>query len=127
VKKKWLPISGGACAIAILVYVGYGLYYGMVGGGATKEDRAKLDCKALGTAISTYVVKNGKFPESLQALAQRQPSGDDALIEEKSLIDPWGRPYHYDPDQRHETTDRPLIWSDGPNADDPHSKISNWD
>jgi type II secretory pathway pseudopilin PulG len=126
VKKKWLSISAGVFVIAGLLYVVLVAVSSQVPA-SKKEDRVRLDFKGLGVAISTYAVKNGRYPESLQALTQRQPSGDDALIEEKSLIDPWGRPYHYDPDQRHEKTDRPLIWSDGPNADDPRSKISNWD
>jgi hypothetical protein len=44
-----------------------------------------------------------------------------------ALVDPWGRKFQYDSTKLHPNTDRPLIWSEGPNPGQPGSKISNWE
>src|SRR6202035_1302650 len=95
--------------------------------GPSKKDRAKLDCKNLEQLITSYFAKHDKYPENLEALAQTHSNGSPPLVSEKGLIDPWGRPYHYDPQKLHPKTERPLIWSDGPNPGEDGSKISNWD
>jgi hypothetical protein len=48
------------------------------------------------------------------------------LLEDVALLDPWKRPYHYEPDQLHPKTHIPLIWSEGEDPDDPGWKIANW-
>jgi hypothetical protein len=91
-----------------------------------KIPKAKLDIKALEQAVSAYYVKNdGKFPESLQVLAEKQPDGGGAIIQKSLLLDPWEQPYVLDANQRHPQTDIPLIYSKGP----PGQKmpIRNWE
>jgi hypothetical protein len=89
--------------------------------------RAKLDVNGLQTAVTAYDVRHTVYPGTLKELAERQPDGGAALIEEAALKDPWGRQYQFDPNQRHPKTDRPLIWSEGPNPGQAGSKITNWD
>jgi hypothetical protein len=60
-------------------------------------------------------------------LAEIHPqSGHAALIKESMLLDPWGRPYHFDPSQVHPETGAILVWSDGPELGQPNSWITNW-
>ena len=109
--------------ILILASAGVVVYTTLLAG--TKEDRAKMDCKSLQTVVTSYYVKHSIYPQTLRELAERAPDGSPALLDEKGLIDPWGNEYHYDQGQRHQKTDRPKIWSDGPPGQ--NKPISNWD
>jgi general secretion pathway protein G len=67
-----------------------------------KLETAKIQIDALGAAVDSFHVDNGRFPtneEALDALIER-PAGlatwDGPYIKKKeSLIDPWGEPYRY--------------------------------
>jgi general secretion pathway protein G len=67
-----------------------------------KIETAKIQVDALGAAVDSFSIDNGRYPtteESLKALVEK-PSGlatwDGPYIKKKeSLIDPWGEPYHY--------------------------------
>jgi hypothetical protein len=78
--------------------------------------RARLALKTLDKAMDAYRPSKG-IPDKLEELD----------VTSTALVDPWGRPYHYDPTKLHPETDRPLIWSDGPNPGQAGSKISNWE
>jgi Type II secretion system (T2SS), protein G len=90
-------------------------------------ERATLQIKSLETVVTAYFVRHGAYADSLKALTQRQPDGGPAMLVETGLLDPWERPYLYDPKQRNPKTDRPLIWSQGPNPGQPGSIIANWE
>lgn len=67
-----------------------------------KVETAKIQVDALGAAIDSFNIDNGRFPtndEALKALVERPPglpSWDGPYIKKKeSLIDPWGEPYKY--------------------------------
>lgn len=67
-----------------------------------KVETAKIQIDALGAAVDSFHVDNGRFPtneEALKALIERPaglPSWDGPYIKKKdSLIDPWGEPYKY--------------------------------
>src|SRR5262249_21314027 len=109
--------------ILILAGAGVFVYTSVLAG--SREDRAKLDVKSLESAVTTYYTRKGYYPETLQQLAQRQEDGGAALLTEKALIDPWNQPYVYEPNTKHPTTDRPLIYSNGPPG--MNKRISNWD
>ena len=67
-----------------------------------KLETAKIQIDALGAAVDSFHVDNGRLPtneEALKALIER-PAGlgtwDGPYIKKKdSLIDPWGEPYKY--------------------------------
>ncbi|HTU67083.1 MAG TPA: type II secretion system major pseudopilin GspG [Steroidobacteraceae bacterium] len=67
-----------------------------------KTETAKIQVDALGAAVDSFHVDNGRLPtteETLKALVER-PAGlatwDGPYIKKKeSLIDPWGEPYRY--------------------------------
>jgi hypothetical protein len=90
-------------------------------------DRARLDIKSLEKAVQTYEVKYGRLPATLQELTERLPDNSPALLKKEALTDPWGQPYIYDPNQRHPTTDIPLILSMGDPAQGGKAPIRNWD
>jgi hypothetical protein len=93
---------------------------------AANTARAEIDVKSLEQAVVAYFVRHAVYPGSLDQLAARQPDGSPALIKEEALEDPWGRPYRFDPSQRNPKTDRPRIWSEGPNPGQSGSTIANW-
>jgi general secretion pathway protein G len=74
-----------------------------------KVETAKIQIDALGAALDSFNIDNGRYPssdESLKALVEK-PTGletwDGPYIKKKeSLLDPWGEAYHY----RHPGTGR---------------------
>ena len=67
-----------------------------------KIETAKIQVDALGAAVESFMIDNGRFPtteEALKALVEK-PNGLDSwdgpyIKKKESLIDPWGEPYHY--------------------------------
>ena len=67
-----------------------------------KIETAKIQVDALGAAVESFMIDNGRFPtteEALKALMEK-PNGLDSwdgpyIKKKESLIDPWGEPYHY--------------------------------
>jgi hypothetical protein len=94
--------------------------------GYSNVGKAKLDVISLQQAVFAYKTKHSVWPESLRVLAERHADGDLAFVKEGLLVDPWGRPYHFDPLQLHPETNAPLIWSDGRDPADPDAQITNW-
>lgn len=67
-----------------------------------KSDTARIQVDALGAAVDSFNLDNGRFPtadEGLKVLVeapQGVPTWDGPYIKkEASLIDPWGKPYLY--------------------------------
>jgi hypothetical protein len=94
--------------------------------GYSHVGKAKNDVMHLELAVSAYKTKHSVWPDRLQILAERQPDGGGPFIEESLLLDPWGRPYHFDPRQLHPEAQVPLIWSDGQDPTNPDGRITNW-
>ena len=88
--------------------------------------RARMGLQTLDKAAETYKTRTGTWPDSLASLTEQQPDGSQAYLKASDLVDPWGRPYQYDPGNRHSETEHPLLWSEGPKPGEPGSKIANW-
>jgi Type II secretion system (T2SS), protein G len=102
------------------------LFVGAVGGGQSRVDRAKMDVKSLETVVTVYLTKHGAYPESLHELTQADPADDSPPpLTERGLLDPWQRPYNYNPLLLHPTNGKPLIWTEGPPGK--NMRISNWE
>lgn len=88
---------------------------------SSRIGKAKMDLSKINLAVETYYTDhNNNYPDNLQVLTV--PEGNaPAYLDEKLLIDPWGRPYRHDFQQR-DKTGRVLIWSEGSGKD-----IRNWD
>ena len=87
-----------------------------------RESKAKLDITHISQAVEAYKVDDGNYPDSLQVLLQ--PTGDKpAALEAKDIVDPWGQPYVYEPQNVNPATFKPKIYSAHPTGGTP---ISNW-
>jgi hypothetical protein len=62
----------------------------------TREDAARRQVGVIVSALTTYHADAGEFPPDLQTLTEPEKAGRAALGD-KDLIDPWGKPYAYDP------------------------------
>ncbi len=71
----------------------------------------------LGYGAYKYKKEHGDFPKSLTEMVAKQ----------EDLLDPWGRPYHYDPVGAHNNREVPDIWSDGADPSDPRAILVNWE
>jgi len=89
------------------------------------EKVAKLGIKNIDTAISAYKMQHGDWPANLQVLTMPE-GGKAAYLEEQNLVDPWGRPYLYHPEQPNPRTGKPLIMSQGANPGNQAGMIRNW-
>ncbi len=90
-----------------------------------REDTARMGVSELEKAVEAYKVAYGDYPTDLTILTQAI-EGRPAALQERALLDPWQRPYVYEPGTRHPQTGRPRIYSQGPNPGDASKVISNW-
>lgn len=87
---------------------------------AAKVDVARVQAKLLSDACDAYKVREGIYPESLEVLVQ------GGKVAQEALIDPWGRPYQYNPTGPKNKGLRADVWSQGPDPKDPKGIIGNW-
>jgi len=81
-----------------------------------RVDRAKMDIKSIEKAVVSYQLQHGQYPQSLQELTVPDPVYQTPpKLDLKSITDPWGRPYNYNPGQ-FTTRGVPTISSGGPNG-----------
>jgi len=92
-----------------------------------KIDLATKELQELEFAATIYDLSYGYYPDSLALLAKSKRDGGKELIIESLLTDPWGRLYRYERDKRHPQSNKPLIYTQGPDPADPKAKITNWD
>ena len=138
-----LLVSGGLLVIlalivlTVFVIVPTWSVRGRDGGAARGEDpeerqrrrceQARMEIKLLETAADAYFVQHGQYPDRLEILCRPDEKGNPPHLEVKALIDPWTRPYVYEPQTLHPATGRPKIYSRGPNPADRGGVIANWD
>jgi general secretion pathway protein G len=88
-----------------------------------KVSAAELGVKNLETAVMGYKMSHqGTLPPNLDALLVAE-GGRPAYIERDGLVDPWGQPYVYEPQNLNPQSLKPHIYSKGP---DGANQISNW-
>src|SRR5438270_13000719 len=87
-----------------------------------KEDTATAQCRVLEQAATAFKIRQGDYPASLDALTQQAPDGSAAAVEPEALMDPWGRPYQYDPSGGHNGGRKPDVWTTTPNG----KQVGNW-
>ncbi|MEI7686404.1 MAG: type II secretion system protein GspG, partial [Planctomycetota bacterium] len=86
---------------------------------ASKIDSAKVRIMQLDAAVAVHKIKNGAYPDSLNALTK----GDNRSLESAdSLLDPWKKPYQYDVAAPKNMGAKPDIWTVSPT----HVVIGNW-
>ena len=85
-----------------------------------KVRTAESQIQLLSTAIDTYRLDVGKFPQALNELVNSEARGWDGPYIPRIPLDPWDEPYHYRMPGEHGSYD---IYSNG---GDSGSIIANW-
>ena len=84
-----------------------------------KEAVARATIATLDRAVQVYFVKEGSFPPDLKTLTEGKPP----IIEKRGLLDPWKKPYQYEPAGKKNKGKKPDIWTVTPDK-----KVSgNWE
>jgi general secretion pathway protein G len=110
--------------VAIIVMLaGAGTYYFLQRLEDAKAGRAKADAMSLAAACEQYYAGNNEFPPSLDALTQPQPNGNGAFFGPDKLLDPWRKPYQYDPQGPNNAGNKPDVWTTHPRTG---IMIGNW-
>ncbi len=102
-------------------------------GGAQVTTAQLFVNQTMKTALTTYRIQLGDYPDSLHSLITR-PGGSKAdrwngpyITEVKVPLDPWGEPYQYAYPGKHNKTGYDL-WSKGRDRiDGTEDDIGNWD
>ncbi len=65
----------------------------------SKVSTAKMKARNISKAIDIFQVDNGEYPHQLDQLLQKHPvtMKGPYLQSVDDLLDPWGRPFNYDP------------------------------
>jgi general secretion pathway protein G len=106
----------------IVILAGAGAVYLLPRLGEAKEKVAKANIMSLTTATGTYYLNNGQMPPSLADLTAPQPNGGRRLVPPEAILDPWGKPYQYDPSGPRNGGDQADIWTVSPEG----HEIGNW-
>jgi hypothetical protein len=85
----------------------------------TKAVAAKVQIKLIDSAIQLYQLNTDQVPKSLKALTE----GDKPALKPEALIDPWGKPYQYDPAGPKNKGKKPDVWTVTPGK----KVIGNWE
>jgi general secretion pathway protein G len=89
----------------------------------SKENTALTQVKgALSTAVQTFYLNEGRYPNNLDELCEQTQSGGKALLERDALLDPWKKPYQYDASGQHNRGNKPDIWTVSPSG----KQLGNW-
>ncbi len=89
-----------------------------------KASTARAQIKHIDESVQIYKLERDEFPATLQELTR--PNNDQpAMLTSHDLIDPWKRPYKYDPAGPRNKGLQPDIWTDGPQGDG-IGRIGNW-
>ena len=110
--------------VAILVILAsVGGYYYMGSLENAKLDVARLQIKALENGCETYKLNSGgDWPSGLQALLQPVNGKDPSFTDPEKLLDPWKRPYQYNPQGSRNGGVKPDIWCVSPKG----QEVGNW-
>jgi hypothetical protein len=121
--ERWYR-AGGLAVLVLVVLMAFWTVQQLLSFEGEKYGRARLDVKALDSAVLAYKTRYGDLPPSLELLADVQPDGGPAFLDISVLHDPWGQPYGYSPGILHPTTKKPLIISSG--APGQNKVVVNW-
>jgi general secretion pathway protein G len=107
--------------LVVLAGIGIGVFYYL---DSSKDRVALIQIRNLESAVEGYKALHGQYPESLQVMTV--PENDKpAPLAAQHLMDPWNRPYVYDPTRMHPATHKPQIMSLGANPG-VSTPIANW-
>jgi hypothetical protein len=87
-----------------------------------KKDSAKAQLTVLTTACKAYKIKTGQYPAQLSDLSKQTADGYGPFSSDDDLVDPWNRPYLYDPSGQRNNGMQPDISTVSPSGE----TIGNW-
>ncbi|MCI0589091.1 MAG: type II secretion system major pseudopilin GspG [Planctomycetes bacterium] len=92
-----------------------------------KHKLAKAEIMNISQAVQSYLIKNGRLPESLEPLVTPDENGVTYIDGRTEIpVDPWGFPYHYEADPNGMTYTIGSLGKDGePGGDGDSADISN--
>jgi general secretion pathway protein G len=110
--------------VAIIVMLaGISGFYVMERYEDARASNAKIKVKQLTQHADAWRLGNGdQYPPSLEALVQDQPNGGRPFALPEELMDPWGKPYQYDPSGGRNGGMKPDIFTVTPRG----VTIGNW-
>jgi general secretion pathway protein G len=110
--------------VAIIVMLaGISSYYVLERYEDAKLSTAKMKISQLTQYCKTYRLNNGDiYPPSLDVLTQMQPNGGSPLALPQELLDPWNKPFQYDPSGANNMSMQPDIFTVSPKG----QTIGNW-
>jgi general secretion pathway protein G len=97
-----------------------------------KINQAKGQIGLFSTPLDMYHADMGDYPPALDALVAPPPDAGNSgwagpYLKSQPPFDPWGRPYNYLPEGRH-NPDQYDLWSSGPDGiDGTDDDIGNWE
>jgi general secretion pathway protein G len=109
-----------ATLIAALIVLFVAMFVFRYDDGDNKSDLARAGSKTLETGAIMYRQKFGENPKKLDNLVS--PPDGSPFVEPSAILDPWGRPYQYDPAGPRNEGKRPDIWTTGSDG----KQIGNW-
>jgi len=86
----------------------------------SKDNNAKSDAHTLTQAAKAFQLKYARYPVKLDELVK--PPDGSPFVEPDSILDPWQRPYQYDPAGPRNNGAQPDIWTVGHDG----KLIGNW-
>jgi general secretion pathway protein G len=104
---------GALPAAALLISLSLMRAYG-------ENDLAKAGAKTLTIGVKSYQLRYESYPARLDQLVQPPDGGPFVLP--GALLDPWGRPFQYDPAGPRNHGKQPDIWTVTPKGE----VIGNW-
>lgn len=106
----------------IVVLAGVGTVYYFKSLDDAKEGIAKTKARMLADECQKFMLKNDRYPESLNELAA-PPDGGSPYVEPDALNDPWGVPFMYNPAGPNNGGRKPDIYTTNPTNG---QQIGNW-
>ncbi len=87
---------------------------------ATNMKTARVKIKTINFALGSYFASKNEYPKSLNVLTE----GDIAILPDAdSIVDPWKKPFQYDPKGPKNNGSQPDVWTVSPDKE----VICNWE
>lgn len=118
-----LEVLAVVAIMVVLIGVGGMVYFRYVD--ESKEGAAMMGVRSIEFAVDAYKMTHGEYPPNLEVLTQPE-DGKPAVLEIRHLMDPWQRPYIYEPGSTHHSTGKPRIYSQGMRPGDANAIKANW-
>jgi hypothetical protein len=118
-------ISACGVALALVLSMAAAMWALVPSHGEGRLRSARAGVQTLTLAAEAYEARFGQRPPQLQSLLAT-PAGAFIGPTAECLLDPWGRPYRYDPAGPRNNGLKPDVWSDGPDPADRVGVIGNW-